>query len=95
MEFPREVPLGCFDLVVVSEVAYYWEREDLQCAAAALAAHQNAGSYVLLVHLTEPVPDYPLTGDEVPEAWLARPEWARVSGHRSERYRVDLLQRVP
>ncbi len=94
MEFPREVPDGIFDLVVVSEVAYYWHFADLERAAASLAAHQAAGAHLLLVHLTETVPDYPLTGDQVHDAWLARPEWKSISGHRAARYRVDLLQRV-
>ena len=94
MEFPREVPGGFFDLALVSEVAYYWQREDLESAQLALAKHQQTGAHLLLVHLTEFVPDYPLTGDQVHEAWLARPEWKLVSGHRAVRYRVDLLQRV-
>lgn len=93
MEFPREAPDGTFDLVVVSEVAYYWQREDLERAADTLAARQQPGGHLLLVHLTEPVPDYPLTGDQVHESWLARPEWRLVTGHREGRYRLDLLQR--
>ena len=94
MEFPREAPDGFFDLVLVSEVAYYWQREDLERAATVLAAHQQAGSHLLLVHFTDLVPDYPLTGDQVHSAWLERPEWKPVNGHRCAHYRVDLLQRV-
>ena len=95
VEFPAEVPDGFFDLVLLSEVAYYWQREDLDRAANELAAHQRPGSHLLLVHLTEFVPDYPLTGDQVHDAWLARPEWKHVTGHRKERYRLDLLERLP
>ncbi len=94
MEFPRESPDSIFDLVIASEVAYYWGREDLAKAATIVAAHQQRGAHLLLVHFTEVVPDYPLSGDEVHTAWLARPEWKQVSGHRCARYRVDLLQRI-
>ena len=75
LQIPRDEPRGSFDLIVVSEVGYYWSRTDLDCAIALLAAHQPAGGDLLLVHWTPPVHDYPLRGDEVRDVWLARPEW--------------------
>ena len=47
------------------------------------------------MHHTPFVPDYPLTGDQVHELWLARPEWKPLAGHRREGYRLDLLERRP
>lgn len=94
MQVPQELPDGEFDLVVVSEVAYYWQRADLERAAEGLAARQGVGGQLLLVHLIEPVVDYPLTGDEVHEYWLSRPEWKPVHAERHERFRLDLLERV-
>ena len=85
---------GSFDLIVLSEVGYYWGEEDLHRAATLIAAHQTAGGHLLLVHLTEFVPDYPLPGDQVHELWLNRPEWRPLAGSRHERYRIDLLERV-
>ena len=93
MQVPQEFPAGCFDLIVVSEVAYYWRQFDLAAAADGLAARQLPGGHLMLVHLTEFVPDYPLTGDAVHEYWLARPEWKHVHGERHERYRLDVLER--
>ncbi len=92
-QIPQETIDGSFDLIVISEVAYYWQRQDLQRAATMLAEHQPPGSHLVLVHLTEPVPDYPLTGDEVHDAWLARPEWRSVKQFRDKRYRIDVLER--
>ena len=92
-QIPQETVDGSFDLIVISEVAYYWQRQDLQRAATMLAQHQPAGGHLVLVHLTEPVPDYPLTGDEVHEAWLARSEWRSLKQFRGERYRIDVLER--
>lgn len=91
---PDEMPDGKFDLIVISEVAYYWTREDLERAATRLAGRQSAGGHLVLVHLTEPVRDYPLTGDEVHESWLRRPEWRRIHGERRGRFRLDVLERV-
>ncbi len=94
MQMPGEAPEGPFDLIVLSEVAYYWDRGDLDRSASLLAARQPPGSQLLLVHFTPHVPDYPLTGDEVHKLWLARPEWRSLAGHLRESYRVDLLERI-
>ncbi len=94
MEIPAEMPDATFDLVIVSEVAYYWQREDLDLAATLLAARQPVGAHLILVHFTPLVPDYPLTGDQVHDAWIARPEWMHLHGDRRERYRLDVLERV-
>jgi alkylation response protein AidB-like acyl-CoA dehydrogenase/protein-L-isoaspartate O-methyltransferase len=93
MQAPLEMPEGCFDLVIVSEVAYYWDRETLDRAATLLAAQQPAGGHLVLVHFTPVVPDYPLTGDEVHDAWTARDEWRVIRQERRERYRLDVLER--
>jgi alkylation response protein AidB-like acyl-CoA dehydrogenase len=95
MQIPQEEPSGLFDLIVVSEVAYYWQPEDLDRAIDMFARHQSAGSHLLLVHYTKPVPDYPLTGDQVHEIWLRRPEWRLLTGELHEGYRLDLLERRP
>jgi alkylation response protein AidB-like acyl-CoA dehydrogenase/SAM-dependent methyltransferase len=94
MQFPRQAPDDCFDLILVSEVAYYWQPADLALAADELAARHLPGGHLVLVHLTEPVPDYPLTGDEVHDYWLTRPEWRPVHAERRERFRLDVLERI-
>jgi len=94
MQFPRQAPDDCFDLIVVSEVAYYWQRADLALAADELAARHLPGGHLVLVHLTEPVPDYPLTGDEVHDYWLTRPEWCHLHAERRDRFRLDVLERT-
>ncbi len=93
LHIPHDEPAGQFDLIVVSEVAYYWQPEDLDRAVALCAAHQDPGAHLLLVHHTPFVPDYPLTGDQVHDRWLSRPEWRSLDGQRHEGYRLDLLER--
>lgn len=99
MDVPREFPQGRFDLVVMSEVGYYWSRDDLGRAAERIEDALGDGGSWLLVHWTPEVADYPLTGDEVHEAILARsgPAGAtrHVRGARHETYRLDLFVRRP
>ncbi len=93
-QVPREMPQGSFDLVLVSEVGYYLGLDDLEKTIVLLADRQPVGANLVLVHFLPPVEDYPLTGDQVHEVWLAHPQWKRLNAERRERYRVDVLERV-
>jgi hypothetical protein len=88
------MPDEAWDLILISEVAYYWTPTDLEQAATELAARHEVGGHLVLVHLTEHVPDYPLTGDQVHEYWCARPEWRVISHQRHPRFRLDVLERL-
>ncbi len=94
MQVPQEVPEGPFDLIVVSEVAYYWRMADLERAADKMAGMQARGGQLLLVHWTPLVKDYPITGDQVHDYWTSRPEWRTVRSMRQEQFRLDVLERV-
>lgn len=91
---PEETPAGPFDLVVVSEVLYYWSRPVLDDALGRLLdALAPAGSLVA-VHWRPRTRSYPLQGDEV-HAVLAD----RLAGFRhpvaetTPRYRLDRFDR--
>ena len=97
MVVPQEFPDATFDLVVLSEVGYYWSREALQDAKARIAGSLEPGGHLLLVHWTPYVHDYPLTGDQVHEAFLDGEDGLplrHLGGTRSEKYRLDLMERV-
>ncbi len=95
MRVPEQYPDQDFDLTLVSEVGYYWSMPDLVSARWAIVAHLLPGGHLLLVHWTPHVPNYPLTGDAVHEAFIARaePELHHVGGQRSDCYRLDLFAR--
>ncbi len=99
MQVPAEFPGGTFDLIVMSEVGYYWSRPDLDLALERAENALDTGGRLLLVHWTPAVADYPLRGDEVHEIALARaaaPGRLRpLAGWRRETYRLDLLERAP
>lgn len=94
LNFPEELPPGTFDLVVLSEVAYYWA-ESAFVRAQALITDQllEPGGHLVLVHYTPEETDYPMTGDEVHDRWLDAGALESVVEHRAERYRLDVLRR--
>lgn len=91
MPFPHAAPDGPFDLIVMSEVAYYWSDEDLQ-AAADFAATAAAGGTLELVHFLPTVEDYVRDGDAVHAAFLADSRFVPQFGARTENYRIDVLR---
>ena len=95
MRVPAEFPAGRFDLILVSEVGYYWSGDDLAEARRRIVAALAPAGHLLLVHWTPVVPDYPLTGDEVHEHVLATAgdDLRHRAGRREERYRLDLFER--
>ena len=95
MRFPKERPPSSarFDLIVVSEVGYYWSWDDLNAAQDAIEEQLEFGGHLILVHWTPKVSDYPLTGDAVHESFLRRPRLKLLHGHRADRYRLDVLER--
>ena len=95
MQVPDRFPPDLFDLILLSEVGYYWSPDDLTRAQDLLLAHLRIGGHLMLVHWTPWVHDYPLTGDEVHEAFLKRDGLRLLHGHREENYRLDVLERVP
>jgi len=94
MQVPDAFPAQQFDLVLASEVGYYWSPDDLGRAQAKILEHLSVGGHLMLVHWTPFVHDYPLTGDEVHESFLALPGLRPLHSHREEKYRLDVLERV-
>ncbi len=90
MQVPNEFPPGTFDLIVVSEVGYYWSMSDLKRSIDKIAAAAQRGT-VELVHYLPKVEDYPLGGDEVHEAFLADGRFSRLRSARTDKYRLDVL----
>lgn len=90
MTVPREFPDESFDLVVVSEVGYYWSDADLTRAIDRIAAAATGGT-VELVHYLPKVAEYPRDGDSVHAAFLADARFAPVYARRAEQYRIDVL----
>ena len=94
MFVPREWPAGEFDLILLSEVVYYLDAGDVAELARRVAASLAAGGTVALVHWTGKT-NYPLTGDEAAEMFIARLQdlVEIVRSDRRSAYRLDVLVR--
>ena len=90
MALPTDFPAEHFDLVVLSEVAYYWSDADLHLAIDRIAGAASGGT-LELVHFLPKVEDYVRSGDDVHEAFLGDARLRRIRGVREERFRIDVL----
>ena len=99
LQVPKAFPDERFDLVVVSEVGYYWSMADLRRSRDLIIEHLKSGGQVILVHFTVEVVEYPISGDAVHEAFFERVtdgdggSLHHLGGLRKERYRLDLFER--
>lgn len=95
MRVPEAFPTQQFDLIVVSEVGYYWSYEDLDRAMTLIWKHLLAEGHLVMVHWTPYVEDYPLRGDDVHnhvvEAWASH--FTRLAGAVEPNYRLDVFKR--
>lgn len=99
MRVPQEFPDDTFDLILLSEVGYYWSRDDLARVRDRVVARLEPQGQLLLVHWTPFVHDYPLTGDDVHDSFLAQAAQAgsglrHLHGSRADTYRLDLFERT-
>jgi 2-polyprenyl-3-methyl-5-hydroxy-6-metoxy-1,4-benzoquinol methylase len=67
---PAEYPDGSFDLIVLSEVLYYFDEADLQRVARSCISSILPGGDIVLCHWLGET-DYPLTGVEASELFAA------------------------
>lgn len=94
MQVPDEFPEQSFDLILVSEVGYYWTHADLLSTRRRIVERLHPGGQVLLVHWTPFVDDYPLTGDEVHDTFReAGDDLRHLGGQRADLYRLDLFEK--
>lgn len=88
-------PPGHFDLIVISELGYYFDPVDLRRLWTATTAALEPGGTLLAVHWRHPVPDYPQTGDAVHAALAAQPGLGRLVEHVEDDFRLEVYLRTP
>lgn len=91
---PVEYPAGQFDLVLMSEVGYYFALPDLKKLSQNVLQSMAPEADLVLVHYLPVVPDYPLTGDEVHDFFRQLPDLHLLSSFRAPRYRFDSFRRL-
>lgn len=92
MSFPKELPEESYDLIMISEVAYYLSAADWQFAMNSLYERLLPNGNIVLVHWLPVVHDYPQTGDEVHDSFekIMQDKMTNVFSTRAETYRIDV-----
>jgi cyclopropane fatty-acyl-phospholipid synthase-like methyltransferase len=83
-----------FDLIVLSEVLYFFSRKDIQLIAGRCCESLAPGGVALLVNYTGATGDDPSSGDEAAEVFIAAamPRMGLVFQQREDRFRIDRLE---
>jgi SAM-dependent methyltransferase len=93
-DLPPEWPPGRFDLIVFSEMLYYFADPDLgQILDHAVGALLPGGT-LLAVHWRHQVADYPRSGDDVHRALGARSGLARLVSHIEPDFLAEIYLRT-
>ncbi|GAB3468468.1 PIG-L family deacetylase [Kineococcus endophyticus] len=92
---PQEYPTGTFDLVVLSEVAYYCDPDDLAVLVERLRGCLAPDGVLVACHWRHLVEGYPLTGDEVHRALRGLPGLDVLVRHEEEDFLLDVLVPAP
>ncbi|CAA9457836.1 MAG: Methyltransferase type 12 [uncultured Rubrobacteraceae bacterium] len=89
---PEEMPEGPFDLIVASEVLYYFTREEMLAMLDGFEKILAPGGILLAVHWRRETRTYPLQGDEVHELLAAHTGLALTETVAEPDYRLDLFE---
>ena len=88
-------PAGRFDLIVLSEVAYYWDPATLERLISTLHTHLAEDATVVACHWRHPVADYPLGGDEANGIIRAALPLTRIAVHEERDFLLEVFSTNP
>jgi SAM-dependent methyltransferase len=86
---PKDVPAGTFDLVVLSEIGYYFDRQELLKVGSQIAGHLEPSGVLLAVHWLGHSPDHLIDGDAVHEVLGHLDGLTLEYSERHEGFRID------
>jgi SAM-dependent methyltransferase len=90
---PAAIPAGNFDLIVFSEIGYYFERQQLKELVQILATTLNCGGVLIAAHWLGKSQDHLLSGDEVHEVLRGNEKLSLDEEQRFPLFRLDRLVR--
>jgi len=91
---PRDWPPGQFDLIVFSELLYYFAGDDLSRVLDLAVGALRPGGSLLAVHWRHPVADNPRSGDEVHQILAGQPGLARLVDHQEPDFLAEVYIRA-
>lgn len=84
-------PAGPFDLLVLSEIAYYLAADTLAEVLRRECPRLEPGATVVAAHWRHPVADYPLTGDAAHAVVAATPGLTPLGRYRDDDVLIDVF----
>jgi trans-aconitate methyltransferase len=90
---PEDWPDRRFDLVVLSEVAYYLDAADVGTTVERAVGSIDPGGHLVAVHWREVADDFRTSGAEVHDALAAAPELAALAAYEDADFRLDVFER--
>jgi SAM-dependent methyltransferase len=90
---PAQWPERQFELVVISELGYYFDTDDLSRLVTRVVDSLAPGGALLACHWRHVVPDYPLTGDQVHAKFNTIGALHRLLRHEEADFLLELWSR--
>lgn len=91
---PDQWPQETFDLIVLSEILYYFDPPTMQRILDHALASLEPGGTLGATHWRHPVPDHAQTGDAVHDALRALPQLMPVCRHTEPDFTLDVFVRT-
>lgn len=88
---PGHWPAGDFDLLVISEMAYYLDSAALRTLIAQACACLAPDGSLVVCHWRHPIEPWALSAQGVHDAFAAAPGLYRVSAHAEEDFLLDVF----
>ncbi|MCT9821401.1 PIG-L family deacetylase [Microbacterium sp. W1N] len=94
LDTPAQWPAGRFDLVVLSELGYYWSPDDLAAALHRIHASLEPGGELVACHWRPPIEGCTLDGDQVHAAIVASGLFERITTHLEAEFVLEVFRPV-
>ncbi|GAA2567795.1 SAM-dependent methyltransferase [Winogradskya consettensis] len=94
-QLPHEWPEGTFDLVVLSELGYYFDDTDLRTLIERAAGALEPGGELVAVHWRWPVTEHARSGDDVHAALAEAPGLERLARHEEADFILEVFTAGP
>jgi SAM-dependent methyltransferase len=92
---PGEWPDGTFDLVVLSELGYYFDDADLEQLLSRAVTALEPGGDLVAAHWRWPVAEHARSGDDVHARLAALAGLELAAAHLEADFRLEVFTRVP
>lgn len=91
---PKDIPNGSFDLIVFSEIGYYFDRGQLEKLGYALVSKLTPVGILLATHWLGESSDHVMSGAEVHEVLASLQGLTHSYGERHAEFRLDRWERL-